>query len=139
VNAPQQIISRPAPELFGRQPGYGFAGFGVSTAIGNYTDTTVDLGFPGGLLGLLDLRRTYNSLSTAGGALGTGWTASFSLSLVPAAAPSAARAGQAAATPVTFNAPDGRVLIFTPNPPAATPGRRTSTPTWSATRTAATR
>jgi hypothetical protein len=34
VNAPQeQSITRPVPELFGRNPGYGFAGFGVSTAI----------------------------------------------------------------------------------------------------------
>ncbi len=117
MNAPQeQSITRPVPELFGRNAGYGFAGFGVSTAIGNYTDSAVDLGFPGGLLGLLDVRRTYNSLSATGGALGTGWTASFSVSLVPAAVSGSAQPAQATATPVTFNAPDGRVLVFTPDP-----------------------
>ncbi len=45
MNAPQQqFISRPVAELFGRHPGYGFAGFSVNTAIGNYTTTATDLG-----------------------------------------------------------------------------------------------
>lgn len=79
VNAPQQqFVSRPVQEIFGYRPGYGFAGFAVNTAIGNYTHTDVDLGFPGGLLGLLDATRSYNSLNTAGGrwvAAGLGRTA----------------------------------------------------------------
>jgi len=33
-----QFITRPVQELLGRNPGYGFAGTGVSVAIGNYTD-----------------------------------------------------------------------------------------------------
>jgi hypothetical protein len=80
----QQFINRPPQELFGQHPGYGFAGFGVNTAIGNYTETPVDLGFPGGLLGLLDLTRTFNSLSTAAGTLGPGWTHAFGASVRPA-------------------------------------------------------
>jgi hypothetical protein len=109
VNTPQQSISRPVPELFGQYPGYGFAGFGVSTATGNYTHTAIDLGFPGGLLGLLDLTRTYNSLSDTAGSLGTGWAQSLSVSLTPPAA---------GATPpsVTFHDAHGRVLTFVPDP-----------------------
>jgi YD repeat-containing protein len=107
-----QFIDRPVQELFGRHPGYGFAGFGVSTAIGNYTGTAVDLGFPGGLLGLLDLTRTYNSLSTAAGTLGQGWTHSFAASIQPAAKGGLLRHAAAA---VTFTDVDGRVLTFTPN------------------------
>lgn len=107
MNAPPQSISRPPAELFGRVPGYGFAGFGVSTAIGNYTDTTTDLAFPGGLLGLLDLIRTYNSLSGTGGALGTGWATWLGVSLTPPPDTGGA---------VLFNDADGRVLTFTPIP-----------------------
>jgi RHS repeat-associated protein len=110
---PEQFITRPVEELFGRHPGYGFAGFGVSTAIGNYTETAVDLGFPGGLLGLLDMARTYNSLSTAAQTIGPGWAHSYAAGLQPGPAP-----GLLHHTPssVTFTDVDGRVLTFTPNP-----------------------
>ncbi|MFI7099429.1 DUF6531 domain-containing protein [Streptomyces sp. NPDC050161] len=57
-------ITRPVRELLGRQPGYGFASDGVSTATGNYTQHVTDLTFPESLLGLLDFTRTYNSLGT---------------------------------------------------------------------------
>jgi hypothetical protein len=43
------VITRPPVEIFGRYPGYGFAGIGVSTAIGNFTQTSFDLTFPSGL------------------------------------------------------------------------------------------
>jgi hypothetical protein len=78
--ASQQFITRPVQELFGRYPGYGFAGIGVNTAIGNFTQQATDLPFPAGLLGLLNWTRTYNSLSGAVGALGPGWTTAFSAS-----------------------------------------------------------
>lgn len=52
--APPSAITRPPTEIFGRHTGYGFAGLGVSTAIGNFTQTAIDLSFPAGLLGLLD-------------------------------------------------------------------------------------
>jgi Domain of unknown function (DUF6531) len=109
VNAPQQqFVSRPVQEIFGYRPGYGFAGFAVNTAIGNYTHTDVDLGFPGGLLGLLDSTRSYNSQNTAGGTLGRGWTGPHSTGLAPPA--------NNAAGPVAFHDEDGRVLTFTPDP-----------------------
>lgn len=111
--ASPQSINRPVQELFGQHLGYGFAGFGVSTAIGNYTETAVDLGFPGGLLGLLDLTRTFNSLSTAAGTLGPGWTHVFGASVRPLAQQGLLHH---AAASVTFNDLDGRVLTFTPNP-----------------------
>lgn len=109
----QQFITRPVQELLGRHPGYGFAGLGVSTAIGNFTQTTVDLSFPPGLLGLLDWQRTYNSHSGAIGALGPGWTTSFSARLV--ASPPQGLLHHTA-SPVTFYDEDGRVLTFTPAP-----------------------
>jgi RHS repeat-associated protein len=110
---PQQFITRPVAELFGRQPNYGFAGFGVSTAIGNFTHTVVDLGFPSGTLGLLDLARTYNSLSTTAATTGPGWSTTFGASLTP---PAQGGILHHAAGPVTFTDTDGRVLAFTPNP-----------------------
>src|SRR6266566_3578867 len=96
-------ITRGLAELFGRHPGYGFAGSGVSTVIGNYTQTTVDLSFPQGLLGLLTWDRTYNSRNTAVGPLGRGWTTTFSAHLT--VAPDQA---------VEFHDEDGRVLTFAP-------------------------
>jgi hypothetical protein len=113
MTSPRQFINRPVQELLGRRLGYGFAGFGVSTAIGNYTETAVDLGFPGSLLGLLDLTRTFNSLSTAAGTLGRGWTHALTPSVQPAPAQGLLHH---AAAQVTFNDSDGRVLTFTPNP-----------------------
>jgi RHS repeat-associated protein len=98
-------------EIYGRHAGYGFAGLGVSTAIGNFTQTTVDLPFPPGLLGLLDWQRTYNSHSGAVGALGPGWSTSLSARLV---ATSSGLLHQTAG-PVTFYDEDGRVLTFTPD------------------------
>jgi len=108
---PQEFITRPLSELFGRHPGYGFAGIGVSTAIGNYTETDVDLSSPGSLSGLLDWTRTYNSLSTDSGVLGRGWATSFgaSLELAPPGSPGS----------VQFHDVDGRVLTFTPEPAGA--------------------
>ena len=74
--------TRPPAGIFGQYPGHGFAGLGVSTAIGSFTNTALDLGFPGSLPGLPDWQRTYNSHSGAIGALGPGWTTSFTATLV---------------------------------------------------------
>lgn len=101
----ESLLTRPIAELFGRNTGYGFAGQNVSTAIGNYTETDVDLDFPAGLLGLLDWSRTYNSRSTAGGLLGAGWVTSLSASL------SLSQPEQ-----VLFTDTDGRVLTFAADP-----------------------
>jgi RHS repeat-associated protein len=105
-----QFITRPVPQLFGRWAGYGFAGLGVSTATGNFTQSVQEIQFPPGLLGLLDWSRTYNSLNTAAGTLGPGWTAAFSSSLAPT------EHGLLHHTtgPVSFTDDDGRVLTFTP-------------------------
>jgi RHS repeat-associated protein len=108
-----QNITRPISELLGRHLGYGFAGSGVSTAIGNYTETDADLSFSDGLLGLLDWSRTYNSLNSASGVLGPGWTTSFGASLAATAPHGLLH--HAAAT-VTFHDVDGRILPFTPTP-----------------------
>ena len=105
------FLTRPVVELLGRHQGYGFAGIGVSTAIGNFTQTTADLTFGPGLLGLLNWQRTYNSHSGAIGALGPGWTTSFSARLV---APPPEGLLHHTASPVTFFDEDGRVLTFTP-------------------------
>ncbi len=105
----QDFITRPPAQIYGQQLGYGFAGLGVNTAIGNFTHTAADLAFPGSLLGLLNWTRTYNSLSGTAGALGPGWTAAFSSRLVVAPAQGVLHhtAGQ-----VTFYDDDGRVLPF---------------------------
>jgi Domain of unknown function (DUF6531) len=105
------FLTRPVTELLGHHAGYGFAGIGVSTAIGNFTQTSVDVAFPVGLLGLLDWQRTYNSHSGAIGALGPGWSTSFSARLV---APPPEGLLHHTASPVTFYDEDGRVLTFTP-------------------------
>lgn len=112
MTTPPSAITRPPVEIVGRHSGYGFAGLGVSTAIGNFTQTTIDLTFPAGLLGLLDWQRTYNSHSVAIGALGPSWPTSLSARLVVGAAP-----GLLQQTPgtVTFHDEDGRVLIFMPD------------------------
>jgi len=103
------LITRPLAELFGRHPGYGFAGLGVNTAIGNFTVSTYDLMFSSGLLGLLDWQRTYNSRNDAAGVLGPGWSTSFGARLVPPASGILHHGG-----PVTFFDEDGRELVFTP-------------------------
>jgi hypothetical protein len=95
----QEFVTRPAAEIYGRYRGYGFAGYGVNTAIGNFTQRATDLSFPGGVLGLLDWTRTYNSLDVATGVLGPGWTPAFSAHLTT--------------DPVTLHDEDGRVLPFT--------------------------
>jgi RHS repeat-associated protein len=112
MSSSPQFISRPPAEIYGRHLGYGFAGAGVNTAIGNFTQTTVDLAFPGGSLGLLDWARTYNSLSGAVGVLGPGWTTTFSAHLV------VSEQGVLHHTTgqVTLYDDDGRVLIFLPAP-----------------------
>lgn len=107
-----QVITRPVQELLGQHAGYGFAGYGVSTAIGNFTQTVLDLSFPAGLLGLLDWTRTYNSRSQAAGVLGQGWATSFTVSLQP----SEQGLLHHTAGPVHFRDVDGRVLTFTPDP-----------------------
>jgi RHS repeat-associated protein len=109
----QQPITRPPVEIFGRYPGYGFAGLDVSTAIGNFTQTNFELRFPRTLLGLLDWQRTYNSHSGAIGALGPGWTTSFSASLVVTPAQGGLLHHTAAS--VTFHNEDGRILAFAPD------------------------
>ena len=107
------LITRPPIEIFGQYPGYGFAGLGVSTAIGNFTQTTLDLQFPGTSLGLLNWQRTYNSHSGAIGALGPGWSTSFSASLV--VTPAQGGVFHHTAASVTFRDEDGRILTFTPD------------------------
>ena len=109
---PPRFVTRPIQELFGHHLGYGFAGIGVSTAIGNYTETDTDLTFPGGLLRLLNWARTYNSGSTAAGVLGAGWSTTLSASL------NITQQGflHREAGPVQFHDTDGRVLPFTPSP-----------------------
>ena len=129
-----EFVTRPIPELLGRHPGYGFAGQGVATAIGNYTETDVDLSFPGGLLGLLDLTRTYNSLSSAAGITGRGWATTFGASLTPSQQGLLHRA----TGPVVFHDVDGGCYV-TPNPPAGSPGRRIWMPISPGTRTAPSR
>jgi RHS repeat-associated protein len=104
------LITREPVEIFGQYPGYGFAGIGVSTAIGNFTQSIVDLTFTPGLL---NWQRTYNSHSGAIGALGPGWTTSFSASLVVTPAQGGLLHHTAAS--VTFHDEDGRILTFTPN------------------------
>ena len=104
------FITRPPTQIYGRHPGYGFAGLSVSTAIGNFTHTAVDLPFGSGMLGLLNWRRTYNSLSATAGGLGTGWTTSFSASLQPSESQGLL---PHAAEEVNFHDEDGRVLVFT--------------------------
>jgi RHS repeat-associated protein len=106
-----QAITRPLQELFGRHSGYGFAGVGVNTAIGNYVNVAVDLPFPAGLYGLLNWTRTYNSRNTESGALGVGWTTSYSAHL------SVSQQGVLHHTlTVEFHDDDGRVLTFSANP-----------------------
>ncbi|MCA2216599.1 DUF6531 domain-containing protein [Jidongwangia harbinensis] len=95
------VLTRPVAELFGNHPGYGYAGSGVHTATGNYSGSWSDLSMP---VGLLSWSRTYNSLSTADGPLGTGWSVSFGARLVEAPDGS-----------VAFHGDDGRVLTFTPD------------------------
>jgi RHS repeat-associated protein len=97
----QQFITRPPAEIFGRHLGYGFAGLGVNTAIGNFTQAFADLTFTSSLLGLLDWTRTYNSLSGTAGLTGPGWATAFSSHL-------------ATGDQVTFFGDDGRVLPFVP-------------------------
>lgn len=105
-----QFITRPVQELLGRNPGYGFADTGVSVAIGNYTEIDADLGFPSGLLGLLDWVRTYNSLTSAAGVPGRGWSTSFGVSLTTQQG-----SGDQARGTVQFHDTDDRVLTFTPD------------------------
>jgi RHS repeat-associated protein len=109
---PSTLVTRPVDELLGEYPGYGFAGYSVSTAIGNFTHIATDLGFPAALLGLLDYARTYNSRGGTGHPLGQGWAASFSARL------SATDKEELSDTtgPVRFHGDDGRVLTFTPIP-----------------------
>jgi hypothetical protein len=113
MSAPRpRFVTRPPAELLGSVPGYGFAGVGVSTATGNFTTSQADLSFPGGLLGLLDWARTYNSLGATTGILGSGFSHTLSAALI-LPEPSAA---QESPQPIQFASPDGRVLTFTPNP-----------------------
>jgi len=97
----REPVIRPEAELFGQHPGYGFAGLGVNTATGNYTQQVVDLPVS---TGLLSWGRAYNSLKGGDGALGRGWTSTLSAHVVE--------------TPdgnVTFHDDDGRVLVFAPD------------------------
>jgi RHS repeat-associated protein len=113
MNSPQSpFITRPLAELLGNTPGYGFAGVGVSTAIGNFTTSQADLSFPGSMLGLLDWTRTYNSLGATGGILGNGFSHALSASLIlPEQGP-----GQENPQSIQLQSPDGRVLTYTPDP-----------------------
>jgi hypothetical protein len=74
-----QFVTRPAAELFGAHPSFRFTGDEVNTATGNYTHSTVDLDFGGGLLAW---ERTHNSLDAGTSPLGRGWTTTFSAHLV---------------------------------------------------------
>lgn len=89
------MINRPTAELFGRQPGYDYAGSNVHTATGNYTQYAVDLD------GSLSWSRTYNSLDATVTPLGRGWTPAFSAHITALADGSA-----------RYHGDDGRILTF---------------------------
>lgn len=81
------FIGPPEPQTFGDGPGdHGSdttnrVSEPVNTATGNYTSKVSDARLPGRGIPL-DFVRSYNSLDTAVGVLGQGWTHSFALSLV---------------------------------------------------------
>jgi RHS repeat-associated protein len=102
MSAPESgFFTRPVNELFGQPAGYGFAGAGINTATGNFTDTELDLRMPSELI---DWARTYNSRDDTDGVIGRGWTVAFTAHLV------VDDAGN-----VVFHDDAGRVLTFIPD------------------------
>lgn len=93
----------PGSSSFGQPPSAGWIGEPVNTATGNFVEPRTDLAFPA-QAGGLGWSRTYNSLDTAVGALGPGWTTSYSSSF--ASLPN----GDA-----ILVEPDGRRLLFAAN------------------------
>lgn len=90
----------PPGDWFGNQPDGGYASEPVNTATGNYTREEDDLLFPATVEGL-NFVRTYNSMESAGGPLGLGWTAN-PYSRIDASDPDA----------ITLRDWDGRRLTF---------------------------
>lgn len=75
----------------------------VNTALGNYVTSVTDMALPGRGIGFA-FQRTYNSLDTGGGALGTGWRHAYEAHL--GINPDGSR---------RFFAEDGAQMLFTPN------------------------
>ena len=61
------------PTGFGSPPTTGYSNDPVNTSTGNFTETELDLGFPGAAADL-QLTRYYNSLDATVGGFGRGWT-----------------------------------------------------------------
>ncbi|PPI44676.1 type IV secretion protein Rhs, partial [Rathayibacter iranicus] len=99
VTLSREDLTIGAAQVFGAAPTSGYADDPVNTSTGNFLDTEVDLGFPGGA-GSLRLERTYNSLDLSEGAFGPGWSSVTEVRL---------RVGDDGATLVL---PDGRELLF---------------------------
>ena len=72
LSAPPPLPTVAPSSYFGLPPTSGFADDPVCLFNGNFVHQEVDLAFPA-LAALLTVERTYNSLSTASGAFGTGW------------------------------------------------------------------
>ncbi|PPF62151.1 type IV secretion protein Rhs [Rathayibacter tritici] len=94
----EDITITPA-QAYGAPPTSGFADDPVNTGTGNFLETEVDLGFPGGA-GSLRWERTYNSLDERTGAFGPGWSSVAQVRL---------RVEDDGATLVL---PDGREVLF---------------------------
>src|SRR5262245_27142978 len=94
------VLARPVVELFGVYPGYVLAGLGVNIAPGNAVRVEVDMASP---TDMLEWSRTYNSLNTEQGPLGSGWTPALS-----------ARLATDVDDGVEFHDDSGRVLSFQP-------------------------
>ncbi len=86
--------------MYGHRQSQVSVGDPVDTASGNFADSALDLKAPSGVFGL-DWKRSYNSRSTRTGILGTGWSTTFSDSIVADASGNA-----------TLTTADGRALVF---------------------------
>ncbi|MCP3880951.1 MAG: hypothetical protein GY701_21525, partial [Sulfitobacter sp.] len=100
---PTGYYAAEVPIVFGSsRPSSTTAGDPVETSSGNFTDTWVDLGFPGQVFAM-DWSRTYNSLDAQPGVLGVGWSTLLDVTAT------------VAGTDVDVTAPDGRVVTFADN------------------------
>ncbi|WP_146083245.1 DUF6531 domain-containing protein [Rathayibacter rathayi] len=95
----REDITITAAQAYGAPPTSGYANDPVNTGTGNFLETEVDLGFPGGA-GSLRWERTYNSLDERAGAFGPGWSSVAQVRL---------RVEDDGATLVL---PDGREVVF---------------------------
>jgi RHS repeat-associated protein len=101
VDVSRQGLAIDPPQAFGGQATSGYADDPVNTALGNFTETEVDLGFTGGCAGLA-FDRVYNSLEPGGGdgGFGPGWSSWAGSRLV------------LSADGARWVRPDGRVSLF---------------------------